>query len=145
MVRIPYKSGALQMADLVGGQVQVMFAIAATSMPYVKSGRLRALAVTSAEPSASLPGLPTVAASGLAGYELVTIQCIFAPAKTPATVINRLNQEIVRVLGRADVKEMLFNAGAETVSSSPEQLAATMKSDMAVLAKVIKDAGIRAD
>lgn len=145
LVRIPYKSGALQMADLVGGQVQLMFAIAPTSMPYVKSGRLRALAVTTAEPSASLPGLPTVAASGLAGYELVTIQCMFAPAKTPATVINRLNQEIVRVLGRADVKEMLFNAGAETVGSSPEQLAVKMKSDMARLSKMVKDAGIRRD
>ena len=84
-----------------------------------------------------------MAASGLPGYESASVSGIFAPAKTPAAIINRLNQEIVRVLNKPDVKEKFFNAGVETVGSSPEQLAATMKSEMARLGKVIKDIGIQ--
>jgi tripartite-type tricarboxylate transporter receptor subunit TctC len=86
-----------------------------------------------------------VAASGLPGYEIVSIHGIFAPAKTPAAIVNRLNQEIVRVLNSAEVKEKFFNAGTETVGSSPEQLMVTVKSEMVRLGKVIKDAGIRAE
>ena len=107
--------------------------------------RQHALAVTSTQPSMLLPGLPTVAADGLPGYELVSIQGIFAPAKTPAAVIRRLNQEIVPFLQRADTKETFFNAGVESLGSTPEALAATVKSEMARLGKVIKDAGIRAE
>ena len=125
--------------------MQLAFATPGSVAQHIKSGRLRALAVTTAQPSALLPGLPTVAASGLPGYEAETLIGIFAPAKTPATIINRLNQEIVRVLNRADVKERFLNAGTETVGSSPEQLSSTMKSEMARMGKVIKDAGIRAD
>ena len=143
LVEIPYKSGAAQMVDLTSGQVQLMFALAATSLPHVKSGRIRALAVTSAEPSALVPGLPTVAAAGVAGYESVTPQGVWAPAKTPAAVISRLNQEIVKALARPEVKEKLFGAGVETVGSSPEQLAAAMKADMARMGKVFRAAGIR--
>ena len=104
---------------------------------------MKALAVTSAEPSALAPGLPTVAASGLPGYEWVGLSGIWAPAKTPAAVISRVNQEIVRVLGRADVREKLLNAGVEVAGSTPEQLGATVKSEMAKLAKLIKDAGLK--
>jgi tripartite-type tricarboxylate transporter receptor subunit TctC len=105
---------------------------------------LKALAVTSARPSALTPDLPTVAAT-VPGYEAVAIFGIFAPAKTPPALVNRLNQEIVRVLNKADVKEKFFNAGAETVGSSPEQFAAAGKSEMAKWGKVIKEAGIRAE
>ncbi|MBI3939178.1 MAG: tripartite tricarboxylate transporter substrate binding protein [Betaproteobacteria bacterium] len=144
IVRIPYKGAGPALNDLIGGQVQLMFPVAAAVTPHVKSGRLRALAVTSVEPSELVRGLPTVAAT-VPGYESVQMTAMFAPAKTPATIINRLNQEIVQVLNRADVKEKFFNAGAKVVGGSPEQLMATMKSEMARLGKVIKDAGIRAE
>lgn len=119
-----------------------MFPSAGSAAQHVKSGRLRALAVTSARPSALVPGLPTLAAS-LPGYESASPFGIFAPAKTPATLIERLNREIVRVLNSAEVKERFFNSGVETVGSSPAQLAAAVKSEMAKWGKLIRDAGIR--
>ena len=143
ITRIPYKGGAQALADLVGGQVQVMFVNPSPGMPFIKAGRLRALAITSAQPSPLFPGLPTVAASGLPGFEHSAKTSIFAPAKTPASVIQRLNEDLVQVLNRADVKEKFLELGIETVGSSPEQLTAAMKSEMTRMSKVIKDAGIR--
>ena len=101
------------------------------------SGKLRALAVTSAQPSAAAPELPTVAASGLPGYEVVQTIGIFAPAKTPEPVIKRLNQEMVRALNQPDVKKKLLDDGVEVVASSPEEFADKIKSEMAKWAKVI--------
>ena len=91
-----------------------------------------------------VPGLPTIAGSGLPGYQVVSLNGVFAPAKTPAAIINRLNQEMVRVLSRAEVKEKFLATGQEIVGSSPEAFAAAIKSDMAKMGKVIKDAWIRA-
>ena len=145
IVRIPYKGGGQAMIDLLGGQVHLMFATAASSTSHVKSGKLRALAVTSARPSALLPGLPTVAASGLPGYEFVGLDAVFAPAKTSDAIINRLNQEILRALNQADVKEKFLAAGTEIVVSSPAELAAALKSDITKMEKLIRDAGIKAD
>ena len=145
IVHIPYKGTGPAILALLGGQVQAMFPAVGSAVPYVKSGKLRALAVTSAQPSALAPGLPTVAAAGLPGYEAVSIIGILAPAGTRATIIGRLNQEIVRILNQTNVKEQLFSTGVETVGSSPEQFAATVKSEMARLGKVIKDASIRAE
>ncbi len=145
MVRIPYKGNGPALIDLMAGRVQVMFATAGSVTPHIRSGRLKALAVTSAQPSALAPGLPTVAASGLPGYESNSIYGIFAPAKTPAAIVTQLNQEIVRVLSRTEVKEKFLNSGVETVGSSPEEFAAAIRSDMARMAKVIKDAGIRGE
>ena len=142
IVRINFKGSGPALNSLIAGEVQVMFPLASVAIPHVKSGRLRALAVTNAEPSALLPGLPAVRAT-LPGYEASSMTGMFAAAHTPTAVITRLNQEVVRVLSRADVKEKFFSAGVETVGSSPEELAAAMKSDMARLGKVIKDAGIR--
>jgi len=143
IVRINYKGPGAAISDLLSGQVQIMISTAASVSPHVKSGRLRALAVGSPRPSALTPGLPTVAASGLPGYEAESPFGLFAPVKTPASVISRLNQEIAQVLQRAEVKERLFNSGIEPVGSSPEQLAAFVKADMARLGKVIKDNNIR--
>ena len=89
--------------------------------------------------------MPTVAASGLPGYEAIGLTAVFAPAKTPTAIIQRLNQEIVQVFNRADTKEKLFNVGSEAVGSSPEQAASIVKSDLARWSIVIKDAGIKAD
>ena len=143
IVRINYKGPGAAITDLLSGQVQIMIATAASVAPHIKSGKLRAVAVGSAKPSALAPGLTTIAASGLPGYQAESPFGIFAPAKTPAPVIHRLNQEIVRVLQRAEVKERLFNSGIEPVASSPEQLTALIKADIARLGKVIRDNNIR--
>ena len=144
IVRINYKGSADALNALIGGQVQIMFPIAAEAAPHIKSGRLRALAVASASPSMLAPGLPTVAAS-LPGYVSGTEHGFFAPANTPAAIVNLLHRETVRFLNRAEVKEKLFNLGLDLVASSPDELAASMKSDMARMGKVLKDAGIAAE
>ena len=145
VVHVPFKGTAQSVTALMGGEVQLMFPSPAQVMPHVKAGRVRALAVTSAEPSVLVPGLPTIAATGLPGYEATSMSGVFAPAKTPAAIINRVYQEMARLTARQDVKERLFNAGAEVTGSSPEQFAAAIKADIARLGKVIKDAGIKAD
>ena len=145
IVAVPYKSGAVETADLLGGQIQMTFGSAAQVSPHVKSGKLRGLAVTSAQPSALFPELPTIAVSGLPGYDAGVVTGILAPARTPVMVIRRLNQEVVRVLSRADTKERVFNAGGEATSNSPEEFALLIRSEIAKWGKLIKEAGIRAD
>ena len=144
LVGVPYKSSTQPITALISNEVQLYFATVSAVMPHVKAGRLRALAVTSAQPSPLTPGLPTVAAS-VPGYESVSMTAVFVPAKTPAAIVNRLNQEIVRFLTQAHVKERVFNAGTDIVASSPAQLAATITSETIKMSKVIKAAGIRAE
>jgi tripartite-type tricarboxylate transporter receptor subunit TctC len=145
IVAINYRGIGGAFKDLMADELQLMFPTAVSAVPHVKSGKLRALGVTSAAPSALVPGVSPVAASGLPGYEAITIFAAFAPAATPRTVIDRLNGEITRFLNQVDVKERLFNTGMETVGSSPERLAVTVKSEITRMSRVIKDAGIRAD
>ena len=145
IVRVAYKGGAPALNAILSGEVQVMFAAGATGAPHVNSGRLRGLAVTTAQPSRLFPNLPTVASEGLPGYENVGTQGVFAPARTPAAVINRLHSEVVKVLNRPEVRDRLMNTGSEVVANTPEQYIAYIKTDMAVMGKVIKDAGIRAE
>ncbi len=145
IVRITYKGGGPTMTALISGEVQMVLSSAGSATPHIKSGKARALAVTSAQPSVLFPDLPTMAAAGVPGYESVSITGMFAPAKTPATIINRLNQEIVRVVNAADVKEKSLAAGLETVGSSPQQFATAVKADLARLGKVIKDLGIKGE
>jgi tripartite-type tricarboxylate transporter receptor subunit TctC len=120
-----------------------MFPVIASSMPHVKSGRLKALAVTSAQPSELAPGLPTIASAGLPGYDASGTYGIFAPAKTPPALVGRLYQEIAGVFKKPDLKEKFSNAGMDTVGGTPEQLAALMRGEIASMGKVIRDAGIR--
>jgi tripartite-type tricarboxylate transporter receptor subunit TctC len=145
IVAIPYTGNGPALTAAMSGEVQMTILDAGTVTPLVKSGRLNALAVTSATPSALAPGLPTLAASGVPGYEAIGMTSVFAPARTPPAIIARLNQEIVRFLGRPEVRERFLNAGSEIVASSPEQLTATMKNDMAKWAKVVREAGLRAN
>lgn len=145
IVRIPYKGTGPAINALVGGQVQIMFVSPTSVAPHVKSGRLRALAVTTAQPSKLASGLPTVSAAGLAGYESASSFGVLAPANTPAQIIDRLNREIVQVLATAEAKERLFSAGVEPVGNSADEFAATMKSDMAKWGRLIKAAGIRGE
>jgi tripartite-type tricarboxylate transporter receptor subunit TctC len=143
MVVVPYKGSGPVITALLGGEVLMTFSNAAAIAPHVKSGRLKALAVTSAQPSPLAPELPTVAASGLPGYESTSIYGMLAPAKTPAPIITRLNQDIVKFLVQPEVKQKFLNSGVETVGNSPREFAAAIRSDMTKLGKVIKDAGIR--
>jgi tripartite-type tricarboxylate transporter receptor subunit TctC len=144
IVRIPYKGTGPALTGLISGENQIMFATASAVAAHIKSGKLKALAVTSLEPSALTPDLPTVAAT-LPGYESESIIGVFAPARTPPATIRRLNQEAVRVLHQPDVKERLFHAGTEAVGNSPEQFAAVIKREISKWGKVIKDAGIKPD
>jgi tripartite-type tricarboxylate transporter receptor subunit TctC len=143
IAHVPYKGGVPAVNALISGEVQLMFAFAGTAIPFIKSGRMRALAVTSAQPSPLAPGLVTIAASGLPGYEVVASMGMFAPVKTPETVITRLNQEMSAVLNRGDIKEKLFNGGMEVIAASPLEAATSIKSEMSRMGKVIRDAGIR--
>jgi tripartite-type tricarboxylate transporter receptor subunit TctC len=138
IVRVVYKGTAAALNDLMSGEVQLAFSPAGTVSSHVKSGKLRALSVTSAQPSELFPGLPTVAASGVPGYESASTYGVFAPARTPPAIVARLNLEIVRTLGQPDVKEKLFNTGSEAVGSTPQELEAKIKSDMARFGKVLK-------
>lgn len=140
IVRINYKSMGAGFTDVVSGQIQVMFPSANSATPYVKAGRLRALAVTSAAPSTLVPDLPTVAAAGLAGYESVAMTAMFAPAKTPDAIVRLLNQEINAALRKPEARERLLSQGAEAMGGSPEELTAVMKAEIARMRKVVKDA-----
>ena len=144
LVRVPYKGGGPALNGLIAGETQVMFPNVGSVMTHMKSGRVRALGVSSAQPSALAPGLPTIA-SVVPGYEFVAVICLYAPTKTPRAIVEQLNREAARVLKAPDVKERLFNAGNEVVANSAAEFAAYMKADMQKMGKVIKDAGIRAE
>ncbi len=145
IVHVPYKGVGPALNDLLGGQLQMMFPNASSVMPHVKAGRLKALGVSSAQPSPLAPGIPTVASSGLPGYESVSTLGLFAPAHTPPAVIQQLNQVVVQYLAKPESKERLLQAGVETVGSTPAQLAAVVNSEITRMGKVIRDAHIRAD
>jgi tripartite-type tricarboxylate transporter receptor subunit TctC len=145
IVRVPYKGGSGAVLAVLAQEVFLTFATAGSAMPLLQSGKLKALAVTSTQPSPLFPGLPTVAASGLPGYESMSTNAMFAPTGTPAAIITRLNQEIVTALNATDIKEKFFRAGVEAAGSSPEQLTLRMKTESARMGKIIKEAGIRAD
>lgn len=142
IVHIPYKGAGPAVNALASGEVHLMFPTANSVLPHLKSGKLRALAVASAKPSALVPGLPTVSASGVPGYETGAVIGLFAPANTPATIIKRLNEAVVQALNKADVKKRLFDSGNEPIGSSPEEFAAAIKSDMTKWGRLIKDIGL---
>jgi tripartite-type tricarboxylate transporter receptor subunit TctC len=145
IVRVAYKGGSIALNGVIAGEVQMMFTTPLTGATHVKSGRLKVLGVTSAKPSALAPGVPTLSASGLPGYDLITQYGIFAPAKTPPAIIAKLNAEVVSFLNAAETKERFFNAGLEANGSTPQELVAFMKADVAKVGKLIKDAGIRVE
>ncbi|MDM9561049.1 MULTISPECIES: tripartite tricarboxylate transporter substrate binding protein [Bordetella] len=143
MEHIPYKGSSPALTDLVAGRLQVMFDAWASSGPFVKEGKLRALAVTTAQPSASVPELPTVAASGLPGYSAMPWLGLVAPAGTPAPAIDRLYQAVSRVLRRDDVKRKFADLGLDIIGSDPKAFAAFIQQDIATWGKVARDSSIR--
>jgi tripartite-type tricarboxylate transporter receptor subunit TctC len=143
IVRVSYKGAGQAMNDLIAGQVHVAFPTAGAAAGHMRAGRVRALAVTSSEPSPFAPGLPTVAAS-VPGYETIAIYGLFVPARTPAAIVQRLHREAVQVVNSADVREKLNSAAVESVGDAPDQLFARVRGDMARMKKVIDAAGISA-
>ena len=145
MVHIPYKGAGPALFDMLTGQCQVMFATALSVRPHLESGRLRPLAVTTATRSRSLPELPTIAETGLPGFEATTWHGVVAPAGTPPPVIARLNGEINKIVQAPDVRERLANQGAEVIGGTPKDFADYIQREIPKWAKVIKNSGARAD
>ncbi len=143
LTRIAYKGVAQAVNDLIGGQIDVMFPVIATGMPHARAGRLRALAVTSTQPWPATPDLPTIAASGLPGYELTAMHGLLAPAKTPLAIIARLNREVVQHITQPDIKQKFLVSGSDVVAGTPQQFASTIVSDMGRMAKLIRDRNIQ--
>ena len=143
IVRVGFRGSTSALTSVMSGQVHLMFATAAGVTPHLKSGHVRALAVSSLEPSPLFPGLPTVAGSGVPGFETVSMHGVFVPARTPQAIVARLNQEIARVLHRPDLKSRFDTAGVEPVGNSPEAFAAVMKDEISRMERVIRSAGIR--
>ncbi|MBX9906244.1 MAG: tripartite tricarboxylate transporter substrate binding protein [Burkholderiales bacterium] len=143
VVHVPYKGGGPAMADLVGGQISGSFASMPSSIPFVRTGKLRALAVTALKRSPAAPEVPTVSESGIPGFSVLDWQGMFTTAKTPAPVVNKLNAEIRRALTLPDVIEKLGTAGVEIQTTSPEEWGRFVQSEIEKWAKVVKTAGIK--
>jgi tripartite-type tricarboxylate transporter receptor subunit TctC len=145
MQHIPYKGSPPALQDVMGGQVTMTFDNITTAWPLAKAGKLRALAVTTATRSAIAPDVPTLAESGLPGFEVGSWQGVFAPAGTPPEIVKRLNVEIVKILNLPDVKEKLTGLGAEPVGNSSEEFSAMVKAEVVKWADVVKKSGARVD
>ena len=143
IVHVPYKGTALFLPDLIDGRVSMSLDSMPPHLPHIKSGKLRALAVTSAKRSPVLPDLPTIAEAALPGFESIAPYALFAPAGTPAEIVAFLNREVNIVLLQADVRDKLAEQGIEVSGSTPDALAATVRSEIAKWAKVIKDGSIK--
>ena len=143
ILQVAYKGNGPALIDLAGGRVHIMFATASSVAPYLKGARLRAIAVTSSEPSVLAPGLPTVASAGLPGYESGSIYGVFAPARTPEAIVRQLHGAIVAVLNTQPVKDRFLSSGVETVGSTPERFAEVIRADVERMSRVIREAGIR--
>jgi tripartite-type tricarboxylate transporter receptor subunit TctC len=145
MLHVPYKGDTPALVDLVGGQVHLMFGTAVSFLPYVSAGRLRALAVTNPKRSPIVPNVPTIAESGLPGFEALQWFGVFVPAGTPRDIVSRLHADIVKSLKLADVRERLISLGAEVVGNAPDQFAAFQKADSVKWAKIVKESGAKVD
>jgi tripartite-type tricarboxylate transporter receptor subunit TctC len=145
IVHVPYKGAQPALTDVLAGQVQLMFATSASVIPYLKTGRLRALAVTSAQRSPSVPELPTVSEAGLAGFEATTWHGVVVPSATPRALIERINQDTNSVLKDKDLSERLAGLGAEVLTGTPRDFADYIAREIPKWSKVVRDSGARAD
>ena len=143
MEHIPYKGSAPAIQDVMGGQVPMMFDTTVVAAPHIKAGSVRALAVTSAKRVKGMENIPTLAEAGVPGYQLVSWQGIFAPAGTPKEIVQRLNMELVKIVGMPDVRERLDMLGVEPVANTPDEFATFQRAEITKWAKVIKDANIK--
>ncbi|MCX7364444.1 MAG: tripartite tricarboxylate transporter substrate binding protein [Alphaproteobacteria bacterium] len=142
-VHVPYRGGAPALADLVAGQLSFMIENVPGTLPLVRDGRLRALAITSSKRSALVPELPTMQEAGVPGYEMIGWNGIFAPRGTPPEIVKRLNDELAAILRTPEMTEQFAKLGAEAVGSSPSEFAAFVKAESARWLKIIRDKGIK--
>lgn len=145
MVHVPYKGTILALNDLLGGRLHIVFSDMPIALPHTKTGRVRALAVTSAKRTSLVPDMPTVAESGVPGYAIENSWGVFAPKKVHKDIVAKLNAEIVRVHNLPDVRERYASYGLEAVSSTPDRFAEIIRSDDAKLSKIIKATGAKVD
>jgi len=145
MVHVPYKGGGPALIDVMGGQVPLYFGNMASALPHVKNGKLKALATTGARRSPAAPELPTVAESGMPGYQVYEWNAIFAPAGTPGAIVTRLQAEIARAVKLPDVRERILALGGEIVASSPADLGTWVREQSASWARVVRAANIKAE
>ncbi len=145
MVHVPYKGAQPALTDVIAGQAQLMFATSASVIPYIKAGRLRALAVTTTQRSAGMPELPTVSEAGVPGFEAITWHGVVVPRATPQPLVERLNADIVRALAQRDLRERLEGLGAELAPGSPREFADYIAREIPKWAKVVRDSGARAE
>src|SRR5688572_20377040 len=145
MQHVPYKGSAQAIGDVIGGQIAMSFENIVVASPFVKSGRIKPLAVTSAKRASALPAVPTIAESGVPGFEAVGWFGVAAPAATPKDIIAKLNSELVRVLASSDVKERIASLGAEVVSTTPDGMDQFNRAQIALWGKVVKASGARAE
>ena len=145
IVHIPYKGSTPAYVDLMSGQVDMYFGVMGGALPHVKGGRVRALGVTTAKRAQALPDVPTIAESGLPGYELSSWYALFGPGGMPRDVVARLNEAVVKTVASPDTRDRLLKAGSEPASSTPEQLGALVRENVAKFGKIIKSAGIKLD
>ncbi len=145
LVHVPYKGGGPAMTDLVGGQVQLVFATVASAIPQIKAGRIKGIAVTTVRRSSLTPELPTISETGLTGFDANNWYGIVVPAKTPRAIIDQLNAEVTKILNMEDVKAALHNQGLDPAPGTPEQFGAYIRSERVKWARVIKDSGARAE
>jgi tripartite-type tricarboxylate transporter receptor subunit TctC len=145
MLHIPYKGSGPAVSDLIGGQVDTMFDSVTSAAPHIKSGKLRALGVTTAKRSSALPGVPTIAEAGLPGYELSPWFAVYMPAGTPQPIVDRINAALLQAMKAPEVKARFAGIGAEPVGSTPQQLAAHLAAEMDKWGRIIQERGIRAD
>ena len=145
IVHVPYKGGGPAVTDLIAGHVQLIIISAVAVLPHVKSGKLRALAITSTARAPSLPDIPTVAESGVAGYEVVLWYGMFVPRNTPRAIVLRLNHEVVALVQTAEFRERLASEGGRAVGNTPEEFDKIVRQDVAKWAQVVKRAGIKVD
>jgi tripartite-type tricarboxylate transporter receptor subunit TctC len=144
-VHVPYKGGAPALNDLVGGQLSFMIENMAGTMPFVKAGKLRAIAITSPQRSPLAPELPTMTEAGVPGYEVIGWNGIVAPKGTPPEIVARLHTEVAKILRTPEMRQQLAAVGAEPIGNTPEEFGAFIKAEMGRWGKVIKEKGIRAD
>jgi tripartite-type tricarboxylate transporter receptor subunit TctC len=142
VVHVPYKGGAPALADLLGGQVQAMFAAVPTAQASIKAGKVRALGVTSLKRSPQLPQLPTIAETGVPGFDVTSWYGLCAPAGLPQPIVAKLNADLAKALNAPDIQQRLAEQGIDVTPTTPEQLAEFIKSEVAKWAKVVKQAGI---
>ena len=140
---MPYKGSGPSVQDLIAGQIPMSFDTALTALPHITSGKIRALAVTTAKRAKVLPDVPTLAESGLKGFDVASWQAIFAPAGTPAPIVKRLNDELTKIVAQTEVAARFYTMGVENLPMTPAQFGEFQRAEVVKWAKIVKDGNVK--